>query len=184
MEAEDAERRRLERDLHDGARQYLVALGVKARLARELVRSEPGEAEGLLDDVGVQAAEALGSLRDLARGIFPPPLADQGLVAALEAHLVRMLPTARFESDRLASDQRFPLEVETAVYFCCLEALQNCAKNAPGTAIRISLGSLDDDVLTFSAWDEGPGFDPASSTLGQATSIWLTDWPRWTARCT
>jgi signal transduction histidine kinase len=159
--AQDVERRRLERDLHDGAQQYLVALGVNARLARELVRSEPGEAEGLLDDVSIQAAQALASLRDLARGIFPPALADRGLVAALEAHLVSTLPAARFESDGLAADQRFPLEVETAVYFCCLEALQNCAKHASGAAIRVSLSSLDDGELTFSVRDEGPGFDPA-----------------------
>src|SRR6266513_2652148 len=66
--AQDAERRRLERDLHDGAQQYLVALGINARLARELVRSEPAEAESLLDDVSSQATEALASLRDLARG--------------------------------------------------------------------------------------------------------------------
>ncbi len=161
VSAQDAERRRIERDLHDGAQQYLVALGVNARLAREMVRSEPGEAENLLDDVSAQATEALVSLRDLARGIFPPALADRGVVAALEAHLVSTLPTAHIESDRLVSDQRFTAEVENAVYFCCLEALQNCAKHAPGAAVYVSVGSPDPDWLTFSVRDDGPGFDPA-----------------------
>jgi len=159
--AQDAERRRLERDLHDGAQQYLVALGVNARLARELVRSEPDEAESLLEDVSAQATEALVSLRDLARGIFPAALADRGVIAALEAHVRGAVPVARIDADGLAVDQRFTPEVETAVYFCCLEALQNCAKHAPGATIRVALGSPEPDWLTFSVRDDGPGFDPA-----------------------
>ena len=159
--AQDAERRRLERDLHDGAQQYLVALGINARLARELVRHEPAEAESLLDDVSSQATEALASLRDLARGIFPPVLADHGVLAALEAHLLGAMPAARMDRDGIAADARFTAEVENAVYFCCLEALQNCAKYAPGAAIHVALGTPDFDWLTFSVRDEGPGFDTA-----------------------
>ena len=164
--AQNAERRRLERDLHDGAQQYLVTLGVNARLARELVRNDPGEAESLLDDVGAQAAEALRSLRDLARGIFPSALADRGVMAALEGHLLSAFPAARLELDGLAPHQRFTPELETAVYFCCLEALQNCAKHAPGASVWVSLAKTGDDSLTFSVRDDGPGFDSAIVQAG------------------
>ena len=141
VSAQDAERRRLERDLHDGAQQYLVALGVNARLA-------------------------LVSLRDLARGIFLTALADRGVIAALEAHVWSAVPAAGIDADGLAVDQRFTPEVETAVYFCCLEALQNCAKHAPGATIRVALGSPEPDWLTFSVRDDGPGFDPAVIQAG------------------
>jgi signal transduction histidine kinase len=166
VSAQDAERRRLERDLHDGAQQYLVSLSVNARLARELVRAEPGEAENLLDDVGAQASEALVALRTLARGIFPPALADRGLLAALQAHVASIRPPVHMDSDGLGLDQRFLPEVETAVYFCCLEALQNCAKHAPGAAVHVALTRPDANWLTFSIRDEGPGFDPASVPAG------------------
>ncbi|HET6317191.1 MAG TPA: histidine kinase [Chloroflexota bacterium] len=158
--AQDAERRRPERDLHDGAQQSLVTLGVNARLARELVRSDPREAESLLEDVSAQASEALKLLRNLARGIFPPALVDRGVVAALEGHLVSVFPSARLELDGLRTNRRFTPDVETAVYFCCLEALQNCAKYARGAAIpcrwppRIPIGSLS--AFTMTVLDSTP----------------------------
>ena len=96
--AQDIERRRLERDIHDGAQQHLVALAVNARLARELVRTDPTEAESLLAEIGSQAGDALATLRDLARGIFPAVLADRGLAAALEAQ-VALHPHARLVAD-------------------------------------------------------------------------------------
>src|SRR6266508_830680 len=99
-------------------------------------------------------------------GIFPPALADRGLVAALEAHLVSTLPRARIRTDGLTTDERFAPAVEAAVYFCCLEALQNCAKHAPGAAIRLSLGKAEPNWLMFSVWDDGPGFDPAAIQAG------------------
>jgi signal transduction histidine kinase len=166
VSAQDAERRRLERDLHDGAQQYLVTLGINARLARELLSNDPAEADSLLEDVGVQAAEALRSLRDLARGIFPPALADRGVVAALEGHLLSAFPSARLELDGLARDQRFTPDVETAVYFCCLEALQNCAKYAPGARVCVSLATGNDGLLRFSVRDDGPGFQPGAVRSG------------------
>ena len=86
--AQDAERRRLERDIHDGAQQDLVALAVQLRIARQLLGKDPSRSASLFDDLDRQAKDALATLRDLARGIFPPMLADRGLVGALEAHIV------------------------------------------------------------------------------------------------
>jgi signal transduction histidine kinase len=165
VSAQDAERRRLERDLHDGAQQYLVSLAINARLARELVRTEPVDAENLLDDVTAQANQTLVSLRNLARGIFPPVLADRGLVAALQAHLASTMPAACVDVDGLAVDQRFPADVETAVYFCCLEALQNCAKHAPNAAVRVRLRVVPGQV-SFAVVDDGQGFDPSVARTG------------------
>jgi signal transduction histidine kinase len=158
--AQDAERRRIERNLHDGAQQHLVALAVNARLARELVRSEPAEAEGLLDDVRAQADRALATLRDLARGIYPPALTDHGLIAALEAHVSVTGSNVRLEADARTCRMRFSTQVETAVYFCCLEALQNAAKYAPTAAVRVGISAAD-QWLQFSVVDDGPGFDSA-----------------------
>ena len=87
-------------------------------------------------------------------------------MAALEAHVRSALPAAGIDADGLAVDQRFTPEVETAVYFCCLEALQNCAKHAPGATIRVALGSPEPDWLTFSVRDDGPGFAPAVIQTG------------------
>ncbi len=163
--AQDAERRRLERDLHDGAQQGLVALAVTARLARELVRTEPAEAESLLEEVSLQANEALGTLRDLARGIFPTALADRGLAAALEAHVAKVSPRPTFETDAVLGTRRFTPELEAGVYFCILEALQNCSMYAPDAPARVELAS-DDGWLVFSVTDQGPGFDQATTAPG------------------
>jgi len=163
--AQDAERRRLERDLDDGAQQGLVALAVTARLARELVRTEPAEAESLLEEVSLQANEALGTLRDLARGIFPTALADRGLAAALEAHVAKVSPRPTFETDAVLGTRRFTPELEAGVYFCILEALQNCSMYAPDAPARVELAS-DDGRLVFSVTDQGPGFDQATTAPG------------------
>ena len=156
--AQDAERRRLERDLHDGAQQQLVALAVNVQVAQALVRSEPTEAEALLGEVGDQAREALGTLRDLARGIYPPALADRGLPAALEAHLAKARPSATLEADLSVASARYTPEVEAAVYFCCQEALQNCAKHAGSAPVTVRL-AVDDGWLVFTVADAGPGFE-------------------------
>jgi signal transduction histidine kinase len=164
--AQDAERRRLERDIHDGAQQHLVAMAVNARIARELVRSEPGEAESLLEEVCIQANDALSTLRALARGIYPPVLVDRGLASALEAHLILACPTARLELDSASAHARYTPEVEAAAYFCCLEALQNCAKHAPGAAITVSFADNTAGWLEFTIIDRGPGFELASPRAG------------------
>ena len=155
--AQDAERRRIERDLHDGAQQYLVALSVNLKVARELVESDSSAALELLSEVQDQATDALATLRDLARGIYPPALADRGIVAALEAHLAKARGTPSFEVQMPSTDARFASEVEAAAYFCVLEALQNCAKHAPLANVRVRL-AVQDGELTFSVTDSGPGF--------------------------
>ena len=156
--AQDAERRRLERDIHDGAQQHLVAIAVNARLARQVLDSAPVRTGALLDEINAQVEDALETLRTLARGIFPPVLADRGLVPALRAHLTRSASAARLEADASVARVRFDRRIESAMYFCCLEALQNAAKHAAGAPARVYL-SAEPEWLTFSVSDEGAGFD-------------------------
>jgi signal transduction histidine kinase len=160
--AQDEERRRIERNLHDGAQQQLIALAVKARLAQQLAERDAGKSASLLDDIQRDAESALDDLRDLARGIYPPLLADQGLGAALEAQ-ARKAPI-RVTVD-VASDSRYPQAIESAVYFCCLEALNNIAKyaNASRAIVRIA---RDNGQLRFEVADDGEGFDVGSTTHG------------------
>jgi signal transduction histidine kinase len=160
--AQDEERRRLERNLHDGAQQQLVALAVKQRLAESFVRRDPDGAAQMLVELQADTVEALENLRDLARGIYPPLLADQGLAAALEAQ-VRKTPVAvTIESDGVA---RYAQEIEAAAYFCCLEALQNVAKYAGASKATVRL--IDEQGwLNFVVADDGAGFDPAETALG------------------
>jgi signal transduction histidine kinase len=160
--AQDQERRRLERDLHDGAQQQLVALAVKQRLAEGLVRKDPEKAALMLADLQADTSEALENLRDLARGIYPPLLADKGLPAALEGHARKVHLPVTVETDGLG---RYPQEVEAAVYFCCLEALQNIAKYADASHVSVSL-STEAGQLNFTVIDDGKGFDPGSKPPG------------------
>ncbi|MGH2691146.1 MAG: histidine kinase [Actinomycetota bacterium] len=160
--AQDQERRRLERNLHDGAQQQLVALAVKQRLAEGLVRRDPERAAQMLADLQTETAEALEDLRDLARGIYPPLLADRGLPAALEAQARKVPLPVTVEAEALG---RYPQEAEAAVYFCCLEALQNVAKYAGASNAKVRL--IDEDGwLTFVVVDDGAGFDPAEIPFG------------------
>jgi signal transduction histidine kinase len=163
VSAQDQERRRLERNIHDGAQQQLVALAVKLRLADSLVERDPARARRLLDELGEETNQALQDLRDLARGIYPPLLADEGLGPALTAQ-ARKAPIP--VSVDAVGVGRHPHDVEAAVYFTCLEALGNVAKHAVGaTRAEIRLGR-DDGVLRFSVADDGAGFDPAASSGG------------------
>lgn len=156
--AGDAERRRLERNLHDGAQQQLVALAIKLRLAKDLVADDPDEAQAMLDALRAEASDALTNLRDLARGIYPPLLADQGLVVALQSQAGKAPLAVDVRTEDVA---RYPQEVEAAVYFCCLEALQNIAKYADAPSAVISLvGGLDH--LTFVVTDDGRGIAPGT----------------------
>jgi signal transduction histidine kinase len=156
--AQDAERRRLERDIHDGAQQHLVAIAVNARLARQVLDSAPVRTGTLLDEISSQVDDALETLRTLARGIFPPVLADRGLVPALRAHLTRSASPARLDADVSLARARFDRRIESALYFCCLEALQNAAKHAVGAPVSVHL-SADAAWLTLAVSDEGPGFN-------------------------
>jgi signal transduction histidine kinase len=163
--AQDQERRRIERDLHDGAQQHLVAMAVNLQIVEDLLGTDPDEAASLLSEVRGEVSEALGTLRNLARGIYPPALAEHGLGAALEAHLVKTFPAVRLESDTAAVDLRSTPEVEAAGYFCVLEALQNCAKHAPHAKVRVRLYA-EPDHLTFEVSDDGPGFAQTRSPTG------------------
>jgi signal transduction histidine kinase len=158
--AADAERRKIERNLHDGAQQHLVALAVTVRLAQQMAASDPDQARELLEQLGSDLHEAVQELRDLAHGIYPPVLMDRGLVAALESAAGRAaLPV---DVVGVAEDVgRFPQEVEAAVYFCCLEALQNAAKHAGDGARATVTIARRDDGLAFAVADDGAGFDAA-----------------------
>ena len=160
--AADEARRRLERNLHDGAQQQLVALRITLGLARQLVTGSPGEAAELLAQTEQDAQEALEELRDLARGIYPPLLADLGLAAALEAQARKAPLPVTVQADGVG---RYPQDVEAAVYFCVLEALQNVAKYAHAAAAVVALGQ-DGGCLVFTVSDDGAGFDPAAAPAG------------------
>jgi signal transduction histidine kinase len=157
--AQDAERRKLERDLHDGAQQQFVAVGIKARLVEGLIGSDQERARDLLREVVADTQGALENLRDLAHGIYPPVLADQGLAAAVAAHARKVPVPVDVE---VAGTGRFPQEIEAAVYFCCLEALQNIAKYAEATHADVRIGT-EDGSLVFTVADDGRGFDPAAA---------------------
>jgi signal transduction histidine kinase len=160
--AQDERAKALERNLHDGAQQQLVALSVKQRLAENLVGSDPEKARLMLAEIQTDTQAALENLRDLARGIYPPLLADQGLRAALTAQARKAAVPVEVRGD---SEARYAQEIEAAVYFCCLEALQNVAKyaNAHGATIRLS---VDGGWLRFEVEDDGSGFDPNATRFG------------------
>jgi signal transduction histidine kinase len=162
VSAQDARARKLERDIHDGAQQQLVALAVQAKLARSLVDRDPAKAIPVLDQVQSSAQAALEDLRDLARGIYPPLLADQGLTAAVEAQARKAAVPVSVDAKGLG---RYPADVEAAVYFCVLEALNNAAKYAGDVTVLVRLAAPD-GVLRFEVVDEGPGFDRASGVGG------------------
>jgi signal transduction histidine kinase len=160
--AQDEERRRLERNIHDGAQQQLVALAVKARLARQLTEREPAKAAEILGQIEAETQTALEDLRDLARGIYPPLLADRGLVAALEAQSRKAPVPVSVQADSVG---RYSADVEATVYFCTLEALQNVAKYA-GTDRTVIRLSQSNGSLSFEVMDEGRGFDPNEVATG------------------
>jgi signal transduction histidine kinase len=160
--AQDEGRRRLERNIHDGAQQRLVALAVKARLTRTLSERDPAGAAKMLEQIELDSQAALEDLRDLARGIYPPVLADRGLGPALAAQATRSLVPVTVDAEGLA---RYPQEVEAAVYFSCLEALQNVAKYAGAREARVSVTQVNGE-LTFEVVDDGCGFDPQSIAYG------------------
>jgi signal transduction histidine kinase len=160
--AQDEERRRLERNLHDGAQQNLVALKVKLGLAETFAERDPARAKELVTQLKADADEALETLRDLARGIYPPLLADKGLTAALESQARKATVPVEVSADGVG---RYPQDVEAAVYFCCLEALQNVQKYAGASRVSLRLGEVA-GTLEFEVQDDGKGFDPALARKG------------------
>ncbi len=158
----DAERRKIERNLHDGAQQHLVALAVNLRLAKDILADDPAGAAEMLDALGDAVKDTIQELRDLAHGIYPPLLMDAGLSDALRAAANRSPLPVRVEAEGLG---RYSSDVEAAVYFCCLEALQNAAKHAPDANVTIKVGE-EDGALRFEVEDDGPGFEVAAATTG------------------
>jgi signal transduction histidine kinase len=159
LEASHAERRRIERDLHDSAQQRLVAL----RIHLELAGGEVGpEKRDILDRLGLEVEEALDELREVAHGLYPQVLAQAGVGPALKAVAGRSGMNVTL-SDRLGRQSE---AVETAVYFCCLECLQNAAKHAGGRArVAVKLTQYDGRV-GFAVEDDGAGFDTVSTERG------------------
>jgi len=158
----DAERRKIERNLHDGAQQHLVALAVNLRLTKDMLADDPDGAVEMLDALADAVKDTIQEVRDLAHGIYPPLLMDSGIAEALRAAANRSPLSVSVDADGLG---RYSSEQEAAVYFCCLEALQNAAKHAPGANVRIAVGETDGD-LRFSVTDDGPGFDVVAATAG------------------
>jgi signal transduction histidine kinase len=149
------ERRRLERDLHDGAQQRLVALRIELGLAGDLLRQDPERGLARLEELEQELDEALDELRSLAHGVYPPLLADRGLVDALQVAATRSTLPVDLEARGVA---RYAVEVETAVYFCVLEALQNVLKHATGARrVAIRLDGSTGNELRFGVEDDGAG---------------------------
>jgi signal transduction histidine kinase len=159
--AADEERRRIEQDLHDGAQQGLIALRIKLQLLQELAAEDPESVAPALADAGARVDATLDHIRNLAKGIYPSVLRDLGLSYALRT-VIRELPVRVALRSEL--DRRFEPEIETAVYFCCVEALQNIAKHGGANCRAGLLLSEPRDGLQFLLTDDGPGFDPRGAT--------------------
>lgn len=163
--AQDEERRRIERDLHDGVQQNLVSLAGQLRMLTRMLDTQPAQAKVLTEQLASEAMDALDEIRDLARGVFPQVLADAGLVAALRSHLAKVPGQVDMVVDQQVEGVRFDPAVEVAAYFCCLEALQNVAKHAAGAPAVVTI-SAQGDQLIFNVADQGPGFDPDGVSAG------------------
>jgi len=160
--AQDSERRRIERNIHDGAQQQLVALAIKLSITESLIGTDTEGEREMLAELRQDAAGAVEDLRDLARGIYPPLLASAGLAAALAAQARKAPVPTSVTADGVG---RYPQEVEATVYFCVLEALQNVAKYAGASRAGVRLAASGHD-LRFEVTDDGTGFDPASRGYG------------------
>lgn len=161
VQAQDAERQRIERNLHDGAQQQLVALRIQLGLL-DAVADDPAEVRETAGQLRAGLAAALDDLRALARGIYPPLLAEQGLGAALRAQASRAALPVAVTADSVG---RYPRETEAAAYFCILEALQNTAKYAGATTASVALAAPGGH-LEFTVTDDGTGFDAAAAVDG------------------
>jgi signal transduction histidine kinase len=161
VEAQDAERRKIERNLHDGAQQQLVALAIQLGQLEESA-DDPAYVRALAPRLRADLRAALNDLRDLARGIYPPLLAEQGLITALRAQAAKAGMPVRIEADGVG---RYPPDTESTVYFCALEALQNIAKHAAAEQATVRV-SGSDGSLRFAVTDDGAGFAVASASTG------------------
>jgi signal transduction histidine kinase len=156
--AQDEERRRLERNIHDGAQQHLVALAVNLRLARTLIARSSERLPAVLTDLTRAAEDTIDTLSDLSRGIYPRALSEKGLAAALQIAVA----AGSVPVDLTVEDMPRPRpDIEAALYFCCLEALQNAAKHAGATRAVVRL-SLTAEGLELAIADDGKGFSPSA----------------------
>ena len=160
--ARDTERRKIERDLHDGVQQELVAVRMQLELASESAGGD-GSIRDELHEIGGSVEHAMHELRGIAHGLSPPVLIKRGVRAALKQALHRSAVPVAFSATEIT---RYPAEVESAVYYCCLEAIQNATKHG-GPDVKVSVTLLDDgDELRFEVTDDGTGFDPADAHGG------------------
>ena len=162
VEAQDSERRRLERDIHDGAQQHLVALAVKLRMARTFAERDAKRTRTMIGETRTLTEDALENLRDLTRGIYPQVLAAEGVQAALKSQASRAAVKVSVTGRGV---RRFDPAAEIAVYFCCLEAIQNAAKHAKASRVRVLLERDGDDIV-FTVADDGAGFNPSTARRG------------------
>ena len=173
--AGDSERRKLERNLHDGAQQHLVALAVKLRLARDSVEDDPEDAVAMIDEIKADVQTAIAELRALAHGIYPPLLVSGGLREALPAAAGRAALPTTVEIDGVG---RYGNDIEAAVYFCTLEALQNAGKHAgDGASATVNVAESDGE-LRFEIRDDGAGFEEKDASTATGSSTWPTGWAR------
>jgi signal transduction histidine kinase len=161
--AADAERRRIERDLHNGAQQHLAALVVNLQLARQLADADPAAAKTLLEEIGRDMREALEGVRELAHRVYPPLLLDRGVTEALAAAAAGAGIPTRVEAEALG---RYAPEVEATVYFCCLEALKNAAEHAGAQARATVRAWREGSTLVFEVVDDGVGFEQSAKRTG------------------
>ena len=160
--AQDEERRRIERNIHNGAQQQLVALAIKLNITESLIGADADGERELLAELRREAADAVADLRDLARGIYPPRLAGEGLAAALRAQAGKSPVPTSVTADGIG---RYPQDVEAVIYFCVLEALQNVAKYASASCAQVRLDAAGDE-LEFEVSDDGAGFDLDAKASG------------------
>jgi signal transduction histidine kinase len=165
--ARDAQRRGLERDIREGPERRLheIRVGLSA-----VDPEDQPDAERRLDALTGQANETLEGLRDLARGIFPPLLADQGVVAALEAHIRKVGAHAEIDATPAFTAQRYGADVEACLYFCGLQAIQNVIRHAANAPCTVVLDA-DGAAVRFEIVDGGSGFDPATTRPGMGMDI-------------
>ncbi len=167
IQTQDAERRRLERDLHDGAQQHLVALTVNLRLARTIVDRSPVRAAAVVSDQAVAARTAIETLAALSRGIYPRKLADEGLGAALRSAVRGSAIPVTVDAD---GEARLPAPAEAALYFCCIEAVQNAAKHSGAGAVAVRVDE-DPQRWRLTVTDDGTGFDPADAAHASGVGL-------------
>jgi signal transduction histidine kinase len=166
IETQDSERRRLERDIHDGAQQHLVALAVNLRLAETVAARSPERAARVLEQQADAAREAIDTLTQLSRGIYPRMLSQEGLVPALRSAVAISPIPVRVEAVNVP---RLPTAIEAALYFCCIEAVQNAAKHSRASEVTVTI-DVSGGAVALTVEDDGAGFDAGSAEVGAGLS--------------